>query len=78
MIRHSGCTWCRVKVSVTSTALTLTVEDDGAGPAAPGRAAHAGDGLRNLDERARAFGGRSRLQRRAPHGARLVWRAPLP
>ncbi|MFJ1566685.1 hypothetical protein ACIOG8_21140 [Streptomyces erythrochromogenes] len=52
----------------------LTVSDNGAGIAAPGRRS----GLRNLDERACGVGGSCTVESPQEGGSRLVRRAPLP
>ncbi|MFJ2598839.1 sensor histidine kinase [Streptomyces erythrochromogenes] len=54
--------------------VVLTVSDNGAGIAAPGRRS----GLRNLDERACGVGGSFTVESPQEGGSRLVRRAPLP
>jgi signal transduction histidine kinase len=52
----------------------LEVRDDGRG--IDERVARSG--LRNLDERARRWGGGSEVSRLTEGGTRLLWHAPLP
>ena len=72
--RHARASAADVVVSVTVAALTLTVSDDGVGPPT---APSAGNGLRNLSERAEALGGSLQLSRRPTGGTRLQWSALL-
>ena len=66
-------TWLEV---VVDGDLTVVVEDDGVGidTAAPPAA---GDGLRNVRERAARCDGRVVIGRRAPGGTRVEWTVPL-
>ncbi len=72
--RHAAGAHCWVRLDVDDAAITVTVEDDGAGfPAHPVR----GNGLANIEHRARARSGRATLGRSARGGARILWRCPL-
>ncbi len=72
--RHAQASTADVVVAVTAATLTLTVSDDGVGPPT---APSAGNGLRNLAERAEALGGSLQLSRRTTGGTRLQWNASL-
>ena len=71
--RHANARNVAVTVSVTS-ALMLTVTDDGVGIAPGGRRS----GLRNLEQRAAALGGSLVISAPDGGGTELVWRVPLP
>jgi len=71
--RHAGATRVDVSLLVDDDVL-LTVEDDGAGPPAPG--APRGHGLKNMAARAERHDGRLELRRGSPRGTVLEWRVP--
>jgi PAS domain S-box-containing protein len=73
--RHAKASSVDVVLRVSSDGLVLSVSDDGVGPSP---APSAGNGLRNLVQRAEALGGTSALTRRVPSGSCLEWRVPLP
>lgn len=74
--RHSGAK--RILLSVTRDADVLSVEvsDDGAGLA--GKNSKGGLGLRGMNERVEALGGKLRIENDPPGGARLVAQLRLP
>jgi signal transduction histidine kinase len=71
--RHAHARMVEVKLSVTADDVTLLVEDDGVGIPRTGRRS----GLRNMEARATAHGGRLALRPRDPSGTRLEWTVPL-
>ncbi len=66
-------TWLDVAVGDT---LTIRVDDDGIGIDS-GASTHAGDGLRNVRERARAWRGGVEIAARQPTGTHVEWSVPL-
>ena len=71
-VRHGHADTITLTVEVGDD-LVVDVLDDGVGiPADVARS-----GLRNLEDRARACGGRCRVRRAEPSGTRLTWRVPL-
>lgn len=70
--RHASARSVDVVLSAAGDTV-LTVLDDGVGPSDGPTAGH---GLRNMSDRARAFGGTCFLTRRATGGSRLEWRVP--
>ena len=72
--RHAGAQAVRVAVAVGDD-VVLTVSDDGSGPPAEVLGGH---GLNNIAARAAALGGTSSFEPRAPTGAVVTWRVPLP
>ena len=73
--KHAGAshTWLSV---VADGALTIGVDDDGIG-IDPSTGSQAGDGLRNLRERARARGGNVVIADRPSSGTHVEWAVPL-
>ncbi len=73
--KHAGAshTWLSV---VADGALTIGVDDDGIG-IDPDTGSQAGDGLRNLRERARARGGNVVIADRPSRGTHVEWAVPL-
>jgi len=57
VIRHSGARAVSVRLAVVENRLVLAIHDDGQGFEATRTGRRAGDGLRNMVERARAIGG---------------------
>jgi len=82
VVRHAGATRAGVRVEFGDEALTLTVEDDGTGFAAPdtphtlARAGHFG--LLGMRERALRFGGHLSLRSRPGEGTTVVVYLPYP
>ena len=72
--RHARAQHCQIEMEARDGHLRLTVADDGVGPSP---AAAAGNGLRNLDARARALGGWCELRPGGSGGAALTWSVPL-
>ncbi|MEV5123345.1 GAF domain-containing sensor histidine kinase [Streptomyces decoyicus] len=71
--RHAHARHLDVTLSVTASAVTLTVTDDGAGV---GDAPHTG-GLANMRARADMHGGRLSVETPEGGGTRVVWQVPL-
>lgn len=85
--RHAAASRVDVTLSTTPTAVGLVVADDGRGLGGRRSSssademttlASAGDGLRNLDQRARLFGGRCLVRSGHEGGTVVEWRTPLP
>ncbi|MEU6373117.1 histidine kinase [Streptomyces sp. NPDC046909] len=72
-VKHAYAASATVELDWTEEALTLTVTDDGRGPAAPG----GGHGLIGIRERAAACGGDARAGRGPDGGFRVVVRLPV-
>ena len=72
--RHAGATSVQVVIEADARELVVSVADDGAGPPA---GPTAGNGLRNLADRAAQLGGSTSLVAREPAGAVLEWRVPI-
>ncbi len=70
--RHAGASSVVVHVEAAQD-LTLTVRDNGSGITQTGRRS----GLRNLEQRARKFGGALTVRPAAGGGTELEWRVPL-
>jgi signal transduction histidine kinase len=68
--RHAGASHAVVRLARKGRAAVLTIEDDGVGFEVS--ATPAGNGLRNMHERAKAMGATLRVTSRAGKGARLV------
>jgi signal transduction histidine kinase len=75
VVRHADARAVEVIVSAAGREARLTVVDDGRGLAGKPTA---GQGLRNLAERAEALGGSFVIHRHEPRGTALEWRVPLP
>ncbi|MBD3783993.1 MAG: PAS domain S-box protein [Micrococcales bacterium] len=73
--RHAGAARTEVSLTVTEDGVTLVVDDDGVGPAG---VEHPGDGLGNLEERARRHGGTVEVGPSPQDGTRVRWACPLP
>lgn len=73
--RHSGAGRARVDVSIGERALTLVIEDDGAG--FDPEAAHEGHGLASLRSRASALGARLAIDSSPGRGTRVELVVPL-
>lgn len=72
-VKHAYASSATVELDWTEEALTLTVTDDGRGPAVPG----SGHGLIGIRERAAACGGDARAGRGPDGGFRVVVRLPV-
>ena len=59
MLRHSAAAWCTMDIVSTGAETTMTVVNDGAGPAVPDPHSH---GLRGLAERLAESGGTLRTR----------------
>jgi signal transduction histidine kinase len=75
IVRHSRAAQCWVHVRMTSTRLTLTVDDDGVG--CP-MATTGGFGMGNVRDRANVRGGRCSWSTRQPTGTTVTWWVPIP
>lgn len=73
--RHAQAHTVQVLVSARPDALTLQVDDDGAGLSEG--AVVPGNGLRNMRSRAAELGGGLSIRERPEGGTRLVWSVPL-
>lgn len=73
--RHAGASTVDIAIAVDGDHVVLTVSDDGVGPpSATGPTA--GNGLVNLEARAKILGGRCSLTRGSNGGAVLTWAVP--
>jgi PAS domain S-box-containing protein len=76
--RHANASQADVVVAVEGSDVVMTVTDDGVGPPADATQLQSGNGLRNLQQRAAAFGGTCTLTTRdGGSGAVLRWSAPF-
>jgi two-component system sensor histidine kinase UhpB len=76
VIRHAGADHCEVALRVESSAVALTVSDDGVGLPPPERL-DGGTGLAGMRERALLVDGHLSLRQRAGGGTQVVLRVPL-
>jgi signal transduction histidine kinase len=72
--RHAEASSVDVVIAAEDGTLLVSVADDGVGPPA-GRTA--GNGLRNIADRAQALSGSVSVTRRAPSGTLVEWRVPV-
>jgi signal transduction histidine kinase len=72
--RHAHASHVDVVLAVSGDTVRLSVDDDGVGITESGRRS----GLRNMEVRAKASGGRLLLTDRAPSGTHIEWLVPLP
>ncbi|MEX2556165.1 MAG: histidine kinase [Actinomycetota bacterium] len=70
--KYSGASHARVTARANGSALVLEITDDGVGGADPAR----GSGLRGLDDRVAAVGGRMRVESPLGRGTRIVAEIP--
>ena len=72
-VRHSGADSIRVTVSVDDGHVTVHIQDSGVGftAAAPG------NGLTNMEHRARSMGGNLNVLSAPESGTSLTWTAPV-
>lgn len=73
--RHGHAREIRVGLSFAQDELDLVIEDDGEG--IPEEPRHSGQGLRNMQERARRLGGRAVIGRSGTSGTRVALEIPL-
>lgn len=72
--RHSAATRADVRLEATTTALYLSIEDEGAGFDMTERSKRTGLGIRSMQERLRLLGGRVEIRSRPGHGTKVeVW-----
>lgn len=71
--RHASAAWTEICLDVTGDQVTLTIQDDGAGPPV---SSWPGYGLANIQHRATARRGRTEFGGGGLGGARLVWSCP--
>lgn len=74
VVRHAHASSVEVVISAEDGSILLTVADDGVGPPS---GASAGNGLRNIDERARSLGGSVSISARRPSGTLVEWQVPV-
>ena len=74
VIRHAQASSVDIEISSAGTELALLVSDNGVGPAS---SKGAGNGLRNMETRARSLGGACEIRARQPRGTLVEWRVPL-
>lgn len=72
-VRHSGADIIRVTVSVNDGHISVQIQDNGVGFTAP----EPGNGLTNMEHRARAMGGAFDLSSAPESGTALTWTAPV-
>jgi signal transduction histidine kinase len=72
--KHAHASAVDITLTATDRDVVAAVVDDGVGLPATTKQS----GLRNLRERAVAFGGSLLIDRAEPHGTRIEWRVPLP
>ena len=83
VLKHSGARRVKIAVSCTGQTLTVEVNDDGKGLALPAPLAKsqpsedAGNGLRNMRQRIEALGGVCRLDSAPGHGTTVQFVLPL-
>lgn len=71
--RHARARHVDVVLAVNRDTVTLSVDDDGVGITETGRRS----GLRNMEVRAKASGGRLLLADRTPSGTHIEWQVPM-
>jgi signal transduction histidine kinase len=71
--RHARARHVDVVLAVSRDTVTLSVDDDGVGITETGRRS----GLRNMDVRAKASGGKLVLADRLPSGTHIEWQVPM-
>jgi len=76
VLKHAGAKRVRLEIGLTDGRLRVEVDDDGGGfdPVAAGSQ---GDGLRNMQERMKAVGGKLVIESGAGKGTRLVFDMPV-
>lgn len=72
-VRHSGADSIRVSVSVDDGIVCVLIQDNGAGFIVPSP----GNGLSNMEHRARSLGGTFEVTSAPEAGTALTWRAPV-
>jgi signal transduction histidine kinase len=71
--RHAHASHVDIVLAVSRETVTLSVDDDGVGITETGRRS----GLRNMEVRAKASGGKLQLVDRAPSGTHIEWQVPM-
>ena len=71
--RHAHASHVDVVLAVSPDTVTLSVDDDGVGITGTGRRS----GLRNMEVRAKASGGKLMLVDRTPSGTHIEWEVPM-
>ena len=74
VVRHAWASSIDVSVGVSTSAVKLTVRDDGVGP---NDEPTTGTGLRDMAARAAAFGGTFVVKPNKPRGTAITWSVPL-
>ncbi len=77
VLKHARASTARVRLSTRDASLCLTVQDDGIGFDSEAARAGDGHGLRNIAERARAFGARLNVNSRPGAGTEISLEIPL-
>ena len=77
VVRHAGAANVFVAMWVEQNRLYLTIRDDGRGFVEPTGSSSAGNGLRNMRQRADALGGQLTLVSRPGEGTTVAFRCPL-
>ncbi|MDB6023850.1 MAG: putative two-component system sensor kinase [Verrucomicrobiales bacterium] len=76
VVKHSGATAATMQLRSGDGILFFSLEDDGKG-FSPTEAAHAGNGLKNMQKRMQAVGGQFELQSAAGKGAKISIQFPI-
>jgi signal transduction histidine kinase len=74
VVRHAEASAVEVVIAAEDGTLLVSVADNGIGPPA-GRTA--GNGLRNIADRARALSGSVSITAHSPSGTLIEWRVPI-
>jgi two-component system sensor histidine kinase DevS len=72
-VRHAGAGSISMSIAVCEGRLTVRIKDDGGGFSIPG----AGNGLSNMEHRARALGGNFEIHSSPGQGTEVEWTAPV-
>jgi ligand-binding sensor domain-containing protein/signal transduction histidine kinase len=75
-VKHSAATAVRLQLKCDETSVFLQIEDDGKG-FVPANAAQAGNGLRNMQNRMQAVGGKLEIQSAPGTGTRISIQIPI-
>ncbi len=74
IVKHSGATQIEIRLSIEDGEMQLSISDNGRGIS---EGLHAGNGLRNIEERAVEVGGKMTIESRSGEGARVTLKIPL-
>jgi signal transduction histidine kinase len=74
VVRHAGASAVEVVIAAEEGTLLVSVADNGVGPPL---GPSAGNGLRNISERARSLSGSVSITARHPSGTLVEWRVPI-